>query len=246
MSLTQRERAVLRDVPAPARKDDSLVEKIVARLRGLGVSGRGPESNGRGLTAGELIKLYDDFETDLSKWTHYTDAGGSMSQTSTSFNGTYGIDVWVTSTGESSDAVSDKTFSMDHDWHIWSYIRRDGTSIAGMGFGYADQQERTTGLGIDPGNNELLAINNRAGEQKSTNVSLSTETWYLGHTHIQSSTDTIYAELFDTDENQLGDITLETSENLSTRNDQAIHIISYTWQGNQHYSLFDDVRYKQG
>jgi hypothetical protein len=75
--------------------NDSLVEKLLARLRGFGVSGRGPESGGRGIAVGGLITLYDDFETDLSKWTHYTDAGDNMSQTSTSYNGAYGLDVWV-------------------------------------------------------------------------------------------------------------------------------------------------------
>lgn len=93
MILTCYERVVLRNLPAPLWLNDSVVDTLVGKLRGFGVSGRRPVSSGRGLSAGNLIKFYDDFETDLSKWTHYTDAGGSMSQTSTPYNGSYGINV---------------------------------------------------------------------------------------------------------------------------------------------------------
>lgn len=135
---------------------------------------------------------------------------------------------------------------MDYDWHIWSYIRRDGAQFAGMEFGSPDQQERPTGILIHPGNSELLARNDRALECSTTTASISTGTWYFGHTHIQPSTDTIYAELFDIDGNQLGETTLNTSENLSARPDQALHLSSWTWQGYEQHSYFDDIEYKWG
>jgi hypothetical protein len=115
-----------------------------------------------------------------------------------------------------------------------------------MGFGYSDQQERTTGLTIDPGNNELLAQNYRAGELESASVSLSTGNWYYGHTHIQPSIDTIYAELMDTNGTQLSEVSLKTSEDLNSRNDQSVHLILYTWQGNEHHSFFDELEYRRG
>jgi hypothetical protein len=49
MSLTQHEWAVLHDLPAPARKNRSVVEQIIAHLRGFGIKGRGPQSGGRGI-----------------------------------------------------------------------------------------------------------------------------------------------------------------------------------------------------
>ncbi len=77
MSLTQRERAVLRNLPAPARKDDSIVEKLIARLRGFGVNGRGPVSGGRGLTAGDLLNWSHAYPIGAGGGTTITDEEGS-------------------------------------------------------------------------------------------------------------------------------------------------------------------------
>jgi len=87
MSLTRFERAVLRDLPALIRKNDSLVDAIIARLRGLGNGGRGPQSDGRGLITGQFGPFTDEFDDGAleSMWTwlstpqSYSEGDGTLS-----------------------------------------------------------------------------------------------------------------------------------------------------------------------
>lgn len=98
MSLRSYERAVLRELPALARRSEKLFERLVARLRGLGHDGRGPKSDGRGLVAG-LVRpeiTYNDedststfIEYDADDWPLVRDHGSTWLPASLSYQDLY-------------------------------------------------------------------------------------------------------------------------------------------------------------
>jgi hypothetical protein len=181
MPLSYYERRALGLLPVPLRRHESLVNALVARLRGFGTKGRGLDSGGRGLNAGTLIEVIDDFES--ASTANYTLINGSDNTRfdTPAYKGSYG---WRTD-GPHPTAVNTEWASQPGDGLsaypepgdrilVWGRAITSGGSVSLMF--PANSHSDTYRASFSP--SQLIVSNQATGTSSSTSINASQDTWY--------------------------------------------------------------------